>query len=146
VLVPAIAVVAPLMAYNAIRFGGPLDFGSEYRLTVTDMTRYSLPAADIPYMAFYYLLLPARFTGSFPFMSIQPTPLPEWGFTEPIVGGLFMLCPLALAAFLLPRFRRRLRRPYGMTLMLALALGMGGGAVGVPAGGKPVVRHIREAF
>lgn len=135
VLVPAIAVVAPLMAYNAIRFGGPLDFGSEYQLTVTDMTRYSLPAADIPYMAFYYLLLPARFTGSFPFMSIQPTPLPEWGFTEPIVGGLFMLCPLALAAFLLPRFRRRLRRPYGMTLMLALALGMVVVAVDVLAGG-----------
>lgn len=132
---PALVVVVPLMAYNAVRFGSPLDFGSDYQMTVTDMTSYTLPAADIPYMIVYYLFLPVRLTASFPFLTIQPTPLPQWGFTEPIVGGLLMMCPPALAAFLAPRMRRRVPRPYGAMLVAALALGAAMVVVDVLAGG-----------
>lgn len=120
---PALAAVVPLMAYNKARFGSLLDFGSAYQMTVTDMTTFRLPAVDIPYMAVYYLLLPLRFTATFPYLAIQPTPLPEWGFTEAMVGGLLVTCPLSLLAFLLPRLRRRIARPYWSTLMCALALG-----------------------
>lgn len=124
VLLPAIIVVLPLMAYNRVRFSGFLDFGSAYQMTVTDMTNFRLPAADVPYMIVYYLFLPLRFTGSFPYLAIQPTPLPEWGFTEAMVGGLFVTCPLALLAFPLPRLRRRIPAAYWSTLACALALGL----------------------
>ncbi|MBT1160685.1 glycosyltransferase [Bifidobacterium sp. SO1] len=124
VVAPAIIVVLPLMAYNKARFGSLFDFGSAYQMTVTDMTSFRLPAADIPYMIVYYLFLPLRFTGVFPYLAIQPTPLPEWGFTEAMVGGLFITCPLALLAFALPRMRRRVARPYWATLMCALVIGL----------------------
>ncbi|MCH9274956.1 hypothetical protein JS533_001460 [Bifidobacterium amazonense] len=135
IVVPALIVVAPLMAYNTARFGGPLDFGSDYQMTVTDMTNYSLPAVDLPYMIFYYLLLPLRFSQSFPYLSISPTPLPQWGFTEPMVGGFFVLCPLALLAFLLPRARRRVPRPYRAVMTVALTLALVMVVVDVLAGG-----------
>ncbi|KAB8287586.1 hypothetical protein DSM100688_1372 [Bifidobacterium ramosum] len=135
IIVPALIVVVPLMAYNAARFGSILDFGSAYQMTVTDMTNFRLPAADIPYMIIYYLFLPLRFSHAFPFLSIQPTPLPEWGFTEAMVGGLFTLCPLLLLALLLPRIRRRLPQPYRATALFALALGLAIVVVDVVEGG-----------
>ena len=126
VVLPALVVVVPLMAYNVARFGSPLDFGSAYQMTITDMVHYRLPAVDVPFVVGYYLLAPLRFTGDFPFLALQPTPLPAWAFTEPVVGGLFALCPMALLAFLLPRMRARLaaeeRRMLGVALVLALAL------------------------
>ncbi|OZG66265.1 hypothetical protein BHAP_0433 [Bifidobacterium hapali] len=124
IMVPALIAVIPLMAYNKARFGSLLDFGSAYQMTVTDMTNFRLPAADVAYMIAYYLFLPLRFTGAFPYLSIQPTPLPEWGFTEAMVGGLLVTCPLMLLAFVLPRLRRRMTGPYWATLMSALVLGL----------------------
>ena len=124
VVLPALVVVVPLMAYNAARFGSPFDFGSAYQMTITDMVHYRLPAADVPFVVFYYLLAPLRLTDDFPFLALRPTPLPAWAFTEPVVGGLFALCPMALLAFLLPRMRARLSAAYRRTLtaMLVLAL------------------------
>ncbi|MDF7663702.1 glycosyltransferase [Bifidobacterium sp. ESL0763] len=109
-LLPALVVVAPLMAYNQVRFGSPLDFGERYQITVADMTRHHTPLADLPAVIGYYLFLPLRATHAFPFLSIDPAPLPSWSYVEPMVGGLVALCPaLVCLLALLPRARRRLR-------------------------------------
>ena len=58
----------------------------------------------------YYLFLPLRFTDQFPFLAVSPTPLPSWGFTEAMPGGLFTTVPLAIAALAQPFLRRRMHR------------------------------------
>ena len=123
--VPAVLVVAPLTWYNAARFGSPLSFGNRYQFTVTDMTNYTQPVENILPILGYYLFLPLRFVDTFPFIAINPTPLPQWGFTEPMVAGLFVFCPLALLAFAVPWMRRRIEsRPYWGFLNSCLALGL----------------------
>ena len=124
VLAPAALVVMPLLAYNALRFGSPFDFGSDYQITVTDMTRFRQPLANLPATIGYYLLLPLRVTDSFPWLGVNPTPLTTWGFAEPLVGGLFILFPLLLPAVALaaPRLRRRIAAPTRHMLVAALAL------------------------
>nr|WP_240541373.1 hypothetical protein [Bifidobacterium santillanense] len=131
VVAAALVPLVPLMAYNHARFGSPFDFGTAYQMTVTDMTRFREPLADMPAMIGYYLFLPLRFMGSFPWLSLSPTPLSSWSYTEPMVGGLFAMCPLLLSAFALPFLtgRRRIhgpvpsRTPFLLgALALALAL------------------------
>lgn len=122
-LLPAIVAATPILVYNQLRFTSPFDFGNAYQLTVTDMTRFHTPAGNMPLTVLYYLFLPPRFTGTFPFLALSPTPLPSWSFTEPCVAGLFALMPLALCAFALPW--PAVRRRCGVwwpTLVTALAL------------------------
>lgn len=124
VLVPAVCIVLPLLAYNAARFGSPLDFGNSYQFTVTDMTRFT-PAPDtFPLLMAYYLFLPLRFTAEFPFLALSPTPLPSWAYAEEMIGGLFMLCPLLMLSFALPFLHRRLRGS-GCWGLLACGLALG---------------------
>lgn len=125
--VPSLVVAVPILAYNHMRFGSLFDFGNAYQLTVTDMTAFHTPAANMPLTVLYYLFLPLRFTDTFPFLALSPTPLPRWSFTEPCVGGLFALMPLAACAFAIPW--PAMRRRFGawwptlaMALTLALAL------------------------
>lgn len=110
-VLPAVPVAAAQLVYNAVRFGSPFDFGSSYQMTVTDMTRFHEPAADVPATVGYYLFLPWRMTDGFPWVALSPTPLPEWGYREPMVAGLFALCPFLLAVVALPFLRRRPGRP-----------------------------------
>lgn len=122
-LLPALAAAVPVLVYNQLRFGSPFDFGNAYQLTVTDMTRFHTPAGNMPLTVLYYLFLPPRLTGMFPFLALSPTPLPSWSFTEPCVGGLFTMMPLALCAFALPW--PAVRRRCGVwwpTLVTTLAL------------------------
>lgn len=125
VLLPAIIIVLPLLAYNVARFGSPFDFGNNYQFTVTDMTRFA-PAPDtFLLMVVYYLFLPLRFTGDFPFLALSPTPLPSWAYAEEMIGGLIVLCPPLILAFVIPFLRSRLRSSgcWGMlTGALALAV------------------------
>lgn len=106
VILAALVPIVPLMMYNHARFGSPFDFGTAYQMTVTDMTRFREPLADIVPVTLYYLFLPPRFTGAFPWLRLSPTPLAEWSFTEPMVGGLFALCPLLLCSIATPFLRR----------------------------------------
>lgn len=112
-VVPALAVIVPLLAYNAARFGSPFDFGSSYQLTVTDMTNYHQSLSNLVLTVVYYLFLPLRFTDAFPFLAVSPAPLPSWEFTEAMPGGLFAIAPLALAAVAVPFLRRRARGAEG---------------------------------
>lgn len=108
VLGPAALVVLPLLAYNMIRFGSPLDFGVRYQLTVTDMTAYRMPLANFVPILGYYLLLRPHFTDAFPWISVAATSFPRWGYSSPVVGGLLLTCPPAVLAVVAPFMRRRL--------------------------------------
>ena len=125
VLVAALVPVVPLMAYNAARFGSPFDFGNAYQITVTDMTRFHAPLVDALPVIGYYLFLPLHCIARFPWVALSPTPMPEWVFAEPMVGGLITLCPLLLLAFALPFLKRGSRGDgCGPMLLTALALAM----------------------
>ena len=127
-LLPALAVIIPLLAYNAARFGSPLDFGTAYQMTVTNMTKYRQTLPNLISIVAYYLFLPLRFTDSFPFLAVSPAPLPTWGFTEAMPGGLFAIAPLALAALACPFLYRRMRKTgrshMWLLLVSCLALGL----------------------
>ncbi|NEG70216.1 hypothetical protein F6S87_06350 [Bifidobacterium sp. BRDM6] len=125
VLLPAVALLAVVCWYNIARFGSPFDFGNDYQITVTDMTVFSTPLKNMAGTLFYYLLLPLRFTSRFPFLEISPTPLPEWSFTEPSVGGLLLLAPAVVFALAAPFVRKRFARTGCWGLMVwSLALGV----------------------
>ena len=109
VLAPALVVVVPLFAYNMVRFSSPFDFGSSYQLTVTDMTSYHQSWSNFIWTVAYYLFLPLRWTNMFPFLAVDPAPLKDWGFTEAMPGGLFVMAPLALASLACPFLRRHMR-------------------------------------
>ena len=128
VLVSALVVVVPLFAYNMVRFSSPFDFGSSYQLTVTDMTSYHQSWSNFIWTVAYYLFLPLRWTNMFPFLAVEPAPLKDWGFTEAMPGGLFVMAPLALASLACPFLRRHMhaRDHAGMwrTLTTFLLLGL----------------------
>ncbi|KFI58882.1 glycosyltransferase [Bifidobacterium gallicum DSM 20093 = LMG 11596] len=109
VCVPALVVVAPVLAYNHARFGSWLDFGNAYQFTVADMTSFHTPWVNMPLTMLYYLGLPLRFESTFPFLALSPTPLPLWSFTEPSIGGIVWLMPLMVLALAVPFMRRQLR-------------------------------------
>lgn len=110
VLGPAVLVVVPLLVYNMVRFGSPLDFGVSYQLTVTDMTAYQMPLANFVPILGYYLLLRPHVTDAFPWISVAATSFPRWGYSSPVVGGLLTTCPPAVLALVAPFMRRRLGR------------------------------------
>ncbi|MCO6558240.1 MAG: hypothetical protein J6575_02185 [Bifidobacterium sp.] len=122
-LLPALIVILPLCLYNTIRFGSPVDFGERYQITVADMTHYRNSLANVLRTLGYYLFLPLRFTHEFPFLSINPTPVTSWSYAEPLVGGLFALCPalILIVLLLIPGVRRRIRRS-GLLRLLLTAL------------------------
>lgn len=98
----AIAVcIIPLGIYNYIRFGSPLNLGSSYNLTGFDMTTYAQSAKTTVKLIYYYLMQPVRYMSSFPFISSSPMDFSqEWAPNEPMFGGLFAYCPVALLGLL----------------------------------------------
>lgn len=129
IIIPALIVVAPLTLYNMLRFGSAVDFGERYQITVADMMHHHMATMNLLPSIGYYLFLPLRTSPDFPFLSINPTPLPTWNYNEPMIGGLIALCPALLlaACMALPRVRRIMNdstiRPT-VTAMLPLALAL----------------------
>lgn len=120
ILTGAITLV-PILLWNYWRFGSLLDFGNRYQLTVVDLTNYREPLGLMPRIAYYYLFVPVRFSGRFPWMALVPTPLRTWQYTEPWMGGLFALvpfCALGLLAFVFLRLlARRGAAPFAWSLL-----------------------------
>lgn len=112
-----LAVIVPLLAYNAARFGSPLDVGSNYNLTAFDMTSQRPSRALMPIALLMQLLQPAAFGGSFPFIETVDNALPMP--CEPSLGGFLALVPFALTALFFWMERRRLkeRRVWSLTVI-----------------------------
>lgn len=122
-IIPAMLIVIPVIAYNAMRFGSFTDFGNAYQITVANMTDFHTPLSQMPRALCYYLFLPLTFGNDFPWLELTAAPTPTWFFTETTPAGLFVLMPLALLAFAVPFMRRPLGRLYAtLTSMLALAM------------------------
>ena len=85
-VLPYLAVGIALMAYNAARFGNPLEFGQSYQLTWIDQTRYLTEGKPFTWATlwndfnFAYFKLPT-FSAKIPWISF---------------GGLLVLFPLLL--------------------------------------------------
>jgi len=122
VIIPAILVVTPLMAWNMVRFDSPFNFGNAYQFSISDMTRHTTPSADMPANIWYYLFLPLRFMERFPWLAGSPAPMPQWGYYEVMVGAIFTATPLTLMALALPLLRRLETRGMRPWLMSCLAV------------------------
>ena len=97
-ILPAVITAIPFGLYNFLRFGSPLNFGNEYQITITDMTTMRLPSQNILPSIFSYIALPLRLIPTFPWIGIQPVAFDRWQYAEPMIGGMFVLSPLALVA------------------------------------------------
>lgn len=119
-LLPACAVFAGLLWYNLWRFGSLLDFGNDYQLTVTDLTRYREPPKVLLEIIGYYLFLPPHTTSRFPWFTAPYSPLSEWQYHERLLCGFLWFAPICLLLFCIPWLRRALQqhRIWGMTLTL----------------------------
>jgi hypothetical protein len=104
---PLGACLVLLAAYNVVRFGSPVEFGSTYQLAGTNMRLYDRFAFDrILPGAFSYFAAPPRLDIVFPFAHLDSRytgVLPDFyaAGTEP-VAGLLATTPLILAAFAAP--------------------------------------------
>jgi tetratricopeptide (TPR) repeat protein len=101
---PVAAAGAMLLAYNALRFGDPLEFGQRYQLLV-GRTAGSGPPFGLRHLPFnlgQYFLEPPRLQARFPYLRDVPSgPVPAGhGLVESPFGVLACvpLCWLALAA------------------------------------------------
>lgn len=60
---------------------------------------------------------------SFPWIALSAAAMPEWSYMEPMIGGLFAMCPVAALAFALPFLHSQDGRPgRTRTTLTALAL------------------------
>lgn len=125
VMVPFVLVGIAVMAYNAARFGSPLDFGATYNLTSNDMTKRGFELARFPLGIFSYLFQPLSLTGKFPFMTTVPVTSNYQGYTssEPMFGGFYAFCTIALVAFAF--CSRRFKAPGSVRGFALLLMGIG---------------------
>ncbi len=100
--VPLLSLGALIMLYNAARFGSPFDFGSDYQLTLWDMSGvYASVSLTLPAL-FHYFLHPPVFNGAFPFLHPGSVRLSSYGVSRPVyisgsVGALWFPCVYGLA-------------------------------------------------
>ena len=90
-LVPVALGAAGLMYYNQVRFGSPLEFGTSYQLTVSNVNANRMYLSDLPGAIYNYFLIPPRTKTTFPFLDTQ------WGsinnfqhyiYAEGVIGWL----------------------------------------------------------
>ncbi|MCR4788863.1 MAG: hypothetical protein K5888_09760 [Lachnospiraceae bacterium] len=105
VFVPMLVIGGLLMAYNALRFGSPFDFGAFYNLTFNDMRNRGFVWDRIPLGFSVYLFHPVNFVPEYPYFGNVWMDTQYMGETiqETTYGGIFMSSPFSLLA-LIPFF------------------------------------------
>jgi hypothetical protein len=116
---PFVAVFVAHLVYNALRFSGPLDFGTDYLLPVGRI-EHNRPSYVLPGLWYYLIELP-RLSLQFPYVFLGPPPvypghLPAGYVGEP-TGGILPMIPLVLLLAAVPFWRRD--RPELARLVLA---------------------------
>lgn len=110
VILPFIPVGLMQMHLNSSRFGSPFDFGADYNLTVTDLTKKTFSIAkNIPAL-FQELFQPLHIEPRFPFITgIEvSTGYQGYMFIDKMIGGFFALNMLALFCFWIFRIRKKM--------------------------------------
>ena len=121
-VLPVILVALGLMAYNAARFGSPLDFGANYNLTSNDMTHRGFRIGRLaPALFTYFLSLPVV-QAVFPYLAgtKMQTNFMGMTITEVFYGGALVSLPLLWAFAALPLLRRRMARQKDLCAMVLL--------------------------
>jgi hypothetical protein len=113
-LVPFVTCGLLFAAYNAARFGSPLEFGQKYQLAGLDPAILpTFKPAFLPSGLFLYLFAVPRPMALFPFVELSAQPMLPWavpeGFYAPeATGGMLILAPVLLSILLLPFVARRM--------------------------------------
>ena len=116
-----VALLAPFMvcgllfaAYNAARFGSPMEFGQKYQLAGLDPAILPTFKPDfLPSGLFLYLLAVPRPMALFPFVELSAQPMLPWAvpggvYAPEATGGMLILAPVLLWILLLPFVARRI--------------------------------------
>ncbi len=122
---PVAAAIAFSMAYNKMRFGGFFDFGTDYQLTVTDTSLYSVGAFGIMPSFFHYFLQGFTFTDSFPFIGfnyIAPTDYGRYVYVDSGLGIFAM--PFMLMLLASPVYFKKKDIGINRKILFATALAM----------------------
>lgn len=122
----------PFLAWNKVRFGAWLDFGSSYNLTGFDMTRSGLSLQRGVIGLITNLFATPQINGEFPFLHVQTydsNSVNAYGSYqgvfahEPVLGGLLFWVPVTLAVFFIAFRALRLRlHAEGLTIWVAFAI------------------------
>ncbi len=108
-LVPLFAGLGVIFAYNAARFGSPLDFGAAYQLTVSDVHANTVQLSQLPAAVFHYFFQTPKLRTTFPFVELQNFSLRNYGkyqYQAEVCGALAFPM-LAVGTLLLFTIRRR---------------------------------------
>jgi tetratricopeptide (TPR) repeat protein len=98
---PIAAIGLGLMAYNALRFDNPLEFGQRFQLPVTPHQQFNPRFLWFNFVVGF--LEPARWGGSFPFVhEITPPAQPEGYFQTHFPFGVLTNVPLVWLALAAP--------------------------------------------
>lgn len=129
--VPVVLFLCGSMIFNALRFSGPLDFGTAYQLTIADTSTYKVRLSDFPFAAYHYLFAAPGKSGVFPYLGFNYVKMSDYGhyvyrdaglglFASPLMYGM-LLFP-AIAGTEKPQLRRRVMVLCGIVGILVTAL------------------------
>lgn len=100
---PVAAALAASMVYNKLRFGGFFDFGTDYQLTVSDTSLYSVGLFGLVPSFFHYFLQNLGFTAEFPFVGFDYVAASDYGRYVYVDSGLGIFAtPFMLVLLLSP--------------------------------------------
>jgi hypothetical protein len=131
--VPVGACFLLLVAYNAARFGSPVEIGTKYQLNGGSYGAHWGSLGYIPPGIWSYLLAPPRLSVVFPFLSMvwptlsYPLGLPaHYSPTSEQTAGLIPMAPIVIFIVALPWARRCRRELFGSLGPLLQAMAIAG--------------------
>ncbi len=111
--------------YNQARFDSPFEFGTNYQLTVSDISKNKLRLSGIPGTIYHYFMQPLGVSGNFPNFSLLHSSLNNYGTYVYVDTGMGLFAiPLMLSLFLaFPTLRSKKKTPFAKSLLLCLLCG-----------------------
>jgi len=120
---PVASAVIFMLWYNNARFGSPLQFGTDYQLTVANASEYELFAGGIFSSFFHYFLQPFVSNEFFPYIGLNLSRISDYGkaiYTDANFG-LFAI-PFMLSLLLSPVLFKSKNVSKSIKVLLALSL------------------------
>lgn len=120
---PVAAAVIFTFLYNNARFGSPLQFGTDYQLTVANASEYELFAGGIFSTLFHYFIQPLVSNEFFPYIGLNISRIADYGKSIYIDSnfGLFAI-PFMLSLLLSPILFKSKNISKNIKIILALSL------------------------